>query len=84
LQEYQYGIYNHVARNVVHPFGRRSSGHWFYTATFGDWQLPANWHGELAEFLVRGTPDEAYAAMRRHVRVGLDRILQRLELQSYV
>ena len=52
---------------------------WFYDAAFKDWQLPSNWHSQLAEALSRGIPDEAYGAMRQHLRAGLDSIVRRLE-----
>jgi DNA-binding GntR family transcriptional regulator len=50
-----------------------------YDALLGDQTEPAHWHGALMEALARRNPDTAEAAMRHHVREGLDMLLERLE-----
>ncbi|MCS7023176.1 MAG: GntR family transcriptional regulator [Bryobacteraceae bacterium] len=52
---------------------------WLFMTT-GDYiPLPPRWHGELAEVLVNGTPDEAAEKMRVHVRYRKDAVLAKFE-----
>jgi DNA-binding GntR family transcriptional regulator len=50
-----------------------------YDSLLGGFRAEPGWHGILMEALLGSDPDAAQAAMRTHVRAGLDEILQRLE-----
>lgn len=50
-----------------------------YDSLLGGFREEPGWHGILMEALLGSDPDAAQAAMRAHVRAGLDEILQRLE-----
>lgn len=52
---------------------------WLFMTT-GDYiPLPPRWHGELAEVLVNGTPQEAAEGMRVHVRYRKDAVVAKFE-----
>jgi DNA-binding GntR family transcriptional regulator len=51
---------------------------WRYTL-FKPEPLPADWHGQLAEILARGTVVEADQAMRRHVTYRMEEVIDRFE-----
>lgn len=53
--------------------------HWLYEAAARRPTLSTDCHARLTELLAKGTPDEAEAAMRGHIRRGLARLLVRLE-----
>jgi DNA-binding GntR family transcriptional regulator len=46
---------------------------WLYDVSVGH-RTPANWHRQLIDALTQSDPDTAEAAMRKHVRYGLDEI----------
>jgi DNA-binding GntR family transcriptional regulator len=46
---------------------------WLYDVA-ADHRMPPQWHKQLADALVTGTPDTAEAAMRSHVRHGIEEI----------
>jgi GntR family transcriptional regulator, rspAB operon transcriptional repressor len=52
---------------------------WLYDTSLGNQQPPKGWHSELAGELVKGDPEIADAAMRRHTRFRMDEVLQRME-----
>lgn len=52
---------------------------WLFMTTGEYIPLPPRWHGELAEVLVNGTPDEASEKMRVHVRYRKDVIVAKFE-----
>jgi GntR family transcriptional regulator, rspAB operon transcriptional repressor len=49
---------------------------WLFDAAARRSSLPANFHAELAAALANGDPNEADAAMRRHIRFGLESIVE--------
>jgi len=51
----------------------------FYDALLGDPTEPPHWHEQLIAALSERDPDKAEAAMRNHVRLGLELLLERLE-----
>lgn len=50
---------------------------WLFSRTAFPEPLPSDWHVRLARVLASGTPDEAEAAMREHVRFRMEEIVQR-------
>jgi len=52
---------------------------WLYDTALGNQQPPAGWHSQLAEVLIKGEPEAADAAMRRHTRYRMEEVLQRME-----
>ena len=52
---------------------------WLYAAVSDFREMPADYHRNLIEVLATGTPDEADAVMRQHVRHGMEEVLDRLE-----
>jgi DNA-binding GntR family transcriptional regulator len=46
---------------------------WLYDVA-ADHRMPAGWHRQLADAIVTGNPDTAEAAMRSHVRYGIEEI----------
>jgi GntR family transcriptional regulator, rspAB operon transcriptional repressor len=58
-------------------FRRLMRLNWFKATHYG--RLPENWHQQLVQVLAAGDPDEAEAAMRRHVRFGSEDDLKAIE-----
>ena len=52
---------------------------WLYDTALGNQQPPAAWHSQLVEVLIKGDPEAADAAMRRHTRYRMEEVLQRME-----
>jgi len=52
---------------------------WLYDTALGNQQPPPGWHSELASVLVKGDPEEADRAMRRHTRFRMEEVLMRME-----
>lgn len=50
-----------------------------YDSLLGYMYEPSDWHRQLMDTLVSGDSEKAEAAMRNHVRLGLDDLLERLE-----
>jgi DNA-binding GntR family transcriptional regulator len=46
---------------------------WLYDVAT-DHRMPPQWHGQLADAIVTGNPDTAEAAMRSHIRYGIEDI----------
>lgn len=53
---------------------------WFYDVAFDRSELPSRWHQQLVDALNQQDPEAADAAMRHHVRYGMEEVLGRLEL----
>ncbi len=51
---------------------------WLFDVTARQTPLPRDFHGQLAAVLTTGTPAEADAAMRAHVRHGLAEVSGRI------
>jgi DNA-binding GntR family transcriptional regulator len=67
------GLWEAVERNHIPVF------HWLYDLSLASPVMPMHWHSNLAEQLIQEDPEKADAAMRMHVRYGLDEMLQHLE-----
>lgn len=52
---------------------------WLYETAVERRSLASDYHARLTETLATGTPDEADAAMRHHIRVGLKEVLAKLD-----
>lgn len=52
---------------------------WLYDTAVERRTLASNYHTELATALTGGTPDEAEAAMREHIRRGLGQVLEKMD-----
>jgi len=52
---------------------------WLYDTAVERRTLASNYHTELATALAGGTPDEAAAAMREHIRRGLGQVLEKMD-----
>jgi len=51
---------------------------WFYAVSAPDRLLPEKYHSELVEKVTGDDPDAASQAMRAHIRIGLDTVLEKL------
>jgi DNA-binding GntR family transcriptional regulator len=50
---------------------------WLFSRAAFPEPLPADWHARLARVLASGSPEEAEAAMREHVRFRMEEVLKR-------
>lgn len=56
--------------------------YWFYDISSQErYRPPSQWHAPLIEAVTGTDPDEAEGAMRRHIRYGMDFVLESLEPQ---
>ncbi len=51
---------------------------WLYNSATHHFELPPNWHSDLAKALVSGDEEAADHKMRHHVQFGLEEVLARL------
>ncbi len=62
-----------IERNQVLVFN------WLYSSSAKMHEVPERWHQSLVEKITSGDPEVAEAAMRRHIRYGMDVIIERLQ-----
>lgn len=55
---------------------------WLFDTVVERRTLAADYHATLTDGLANGTPDEAAAAMRVHIRRGLGQVLQKIDLMG--
>jgi DNA-binding GntR family transcriptional regulator len=55
---------------------------WLYDTAVQRRTLGSDYHSELTTVLALGTPDQAAAAMRKHIRRGLGQVLEKMELMG--
>jgi DNA-binding GntR family transcriptional regulator len=53
--------------------------YWLYDTAVQRRSLSSDYHARLADALASGTPEQADAAMRQHIRLGLEEVLAGLE-----